>query len=101
MFKQLPFDEGNAVNLTINGQNVKVAQGSSVAAAALSCGLSHTRTTPVSGAKRTPFCMMGVCFECLMIINGKPNQRACGTYVEEGMQVEIQQGAQSYPAEES
>ncbi len=96
MFKQLPFDKENSVNLTINSQIVQAAKGTSVAAAALSCGLSYTRTTPVSGAKRAPFCMMGVCFECQMVIDGKPNQRACGMTVEEGMQVEIQHGAEAY-----
>ena len=100
MFKQLPFDKEEIVNLVINKQPVQVAKGTTVAAAALSCGLSYTRTTPVSGAKRTPFCMMGVCFECLMVINGKPNQRGCGTYVEEGMQIEIQHGAESYQRSE-
>ncbi|MCK5925022.1 MAG: (2Fe-2S)-binding protein [Methylococcales bacterium] len=96
MFKQLPFDKTTAVHLMINNQPVTVAQGTTVAAAALSHGLSYTRTTAVSGAKRAPFCMMGVCFECLMVINGQPNQRGCGTYVEEGMQVETQQGAMAY-----
>lgn len=97
MFKQLPFDKTNAVNLTIDGQAVQVSKGTTVAAAALSSGLSYTRTTPISGTKRAPFCMMGVCFECQMVINGKPNQRACGTYVEEGMTVKIQHGAEVYP----
>ena len=96
MFKQLPFDKENTINLTIEGRAVQIAKGTTVAAAALSCGLSYTRTTPVSGAKRAPFCMMGVCFECQMVIDGQPNQRACGTIVEEGMQVEIQHGAEAY-----
>jgi len=37
--------------------------------------------------------MMGVCFECLMEINGRANTQACMTPVEEGMQVLFQQGA--------
>jgi predicted molibdopterin-dependent oxidoreductase YjgC len=96
MFKQLPYDETTAIHLTLNQQKIKVAKGTTVAAAALSHGVHFTRTTPVSGAKRAPFCMMGVCFDCLMVINGRPNQRGCGTIVEEGMQVEIQQGAVAY-----
>ncbi len=93
MFKQLPFDEDKTVNLTINGRQIQTAQGTTVAAAALSHGFTYTRLTPVSASKRAPFCMMGVCYECLMIINGQANQRACGTYVEEGMIVELQFGA--------
>ena len=101
MFKQQSFDRNNLINLTVDNQKIQVAKGTTVAAAALSHGLSYTRTTPISGAKRAPFCMMGVCFECLMVIDGQPNQRGCGTYVEEGMQVEIQQGAIAYPREGS
>ncbi len=101
MFKQSSFDPNNRINLTVNNQEIQVAKGTTVAAAALSHGLPYTRTTPISGAKRTPFCMMGVCFECLMVIDGKPNQRGCSTYVKEGMQVEIQQGVMTYPRQES
>ncbi len=97
MFKQLRLDSPLPINLTINNRSIQVNQGMTVAAAVLIHGLSYTRTTAISGVNRAPFCMMGVCFECLMVINGQPNQRACCTYVEEGMQVEIQQGAMAYP----
>lgn len=92
MFKQLPASNVNRVNITIDGQQLQVQEGITVAAAALSNGFNHTRTTPVSGSKRAPFCMMGVCFDCLMVIDGKSNQRACSTYVHEGMRIESQQG---------
>jgi predicted molibdopterin-dependent oxidoreductase YjgC len=34
--------------------------------------------------------MMGICFDCLVEIDGVPNQRACQTLVQEGMRVKIQ-----------
>ena len=40
-----------------------------------------------------PFCMMGVCYECLMTIDGVGNQRGCQTLVSQGMRVERQIGA--------
>lgn len=92
MFKQLPNDDVEEVEVTLNQQKVLVPQGTTVAAMVLTQGLRATRTTPVSGAKRAPFCMMGVCYDCLMLIDGKANQRACVIYVKNGMQVEIQQG---------
>ncbi len=92
MFKQVLDQQAETVTMQLNGKSVEALKGSSVAAVALSQNLSYTRTTPVSDSKRAPFCMMGVCYECLMVINGRPNQRACSTYVEEGMQVEIQHG---------
>lgn len=92
MFKQLPNQGAETVEVFLNGQSVHVLQGTSVAAMALTEGLRFTRTTPISDSKRAPFCMMGVCYECLMIIDGKANQRACATIVKQGMQIETQQG---------
>ena len=95
MFKQLPGNPSKTVNITIDGQKLQVSEGFTVAAAALNAGMRFTRTTSISGAKRAPYCMMGVCFECLMIIDGKANQRTCATYVREGMRIKSQQGAGS------
>lgn len=92
MFKRLDTPAQNRVNVTINGEPVQVSEGDTVAAAVLVHGLPSTRTTPVSGAPRAPFCLMGVCFECLMVIDGKANQRACMKLVREGMRIECQQG---------
>jgi predicted molibdopterin-dependent oxidoreductase YjgC len=91
MFKQLPNNNVKNVTVILNGQKILVPLGTTVAAMALTQGLRYTRTTPVSSSKRAPFCMMGVCYDCLMVIDGKANQRACTTYVENGMQIEIQQ----------
>ncbi len=92
MFKQLPCNETETVRIFLNGESLQVQKGISVAAAVLSCNQAYTRTTPLSGSKRLPFCMMGVCYDCLMVIDGKANQRACGTYVREGMWIDSQQG---------
>lgn len=95
MFKQLPGSDLETVEIILNGQKVQVQQGTSVAAMALTQGLRYTRTTPISDSKRAPFCMMGVCYECLMIIDGIANQRACVTYVKQGMTIDTQQGVGS------
>lgn len=95
MFKQLPSNDAKTVEVSLNGVKIQVTEGITVAAMALIHGVRYTRTTPVSGSKRAPFCMMGVCYECQMVINGRPNQRACVTYVQQGMQVETQQGTGS------
>ena len=96
-FKRLPQGGLNRVTLWIEGNAVSVAEGETVAAAVLSAGIRPTRTTAVSGSPRAPYCMMGVCFECLMEIDGKPNTQACMTEVREGMQVTIQTGARRVP----
>jgi predicted molibdopterin-dependent oxidoreductase YjgC len=92
MFKQISGDQEETVNIILNGQPLQVQSGITVAAIALSQNQKFTRTTPISGSKRGPFCMMGVCYECLMVIDGKANQRACATYVQSGMTIDRQQG---------
>jgi predicted molibdopterin-dependent oxidoreductase YjgC len=93
MFKRLDDKPGHTVTVSIEGQSIEVPAGETVAAAVLVSGIGYTRTTPLSGSPRAPFCLMGVCYECLMVINGKPNQRACQEYVAEGMTIERQHGA--------
>ena len=93
MFRPLQDQRQDLVNVTIEGREVAVPRGQSVAAAALAQGLIPTRTTAELGAPRAPFCMMGVCFECLMVIDGQPNRQACQIAVAEGMRIERQCGA--------
>lgn len=91
MFKRL-HPIGGTVTVDIEGKQVQVPAGETVAAAVLVSGLDHTRTTPVSGARRAPLCMMGVCFDCLMEIDGIPNRQACQVVVADGMIVRRQHG---------
>jgi sarcosine oxidase subunit alpha len=93
MFKRLPDDGRAAVTIHLDGEAVSAREGDTVAAAMLAAGVAHTRTTPVSGAPRLPYCMMGVCFDCLMEIDGVPNRQACQVLVRDGMQVRRQIGA--------
>ena len=69
----------------------RAGSGDTVAAALLAAGIDHCRTTPVSGAPRAPYCMMGVCFDCLVTIDGVGNRQGCLVPVREGMEVETQQ----------
>ena len=92
MFRRLQPDTRARVTITLDGRPVEAAAGDSVAAAMLAAGMSHCRTTPVSGAPRAPYCMMGVCFDCLVMIDGVGNRQACLVQVREGMSVQIQQG---------
>ncbi len=84
-------DVSNTVTINIEGQDVVVPEGESVAAAVLAQDLDYIRTSPVSGAPRTPLCLMGACFECLMEIDGIRNRQACMVPVAEGMRVRRQQ----------
>lgn len=89
--------EGATATLQFEGQSLTVPAGLSVAAALLLQGAGPFRSTPVSGAPRAPYCMMGVCFECLVEVDGKPGRQACLTTVRDGMVVRRQQGASALP----
>jgi predicted molibdopterin-dependent oxidoreductase YjgC len=92
MFRRLDAD-GGKIRFSYEGRELTAQAGDTVAAALLASGESSLRTTPVSGAPRAPYCMMGVCFECLMEIDGIGNRQACLTPVVAGMQVRRQRGA--------
>ena len=92
MFKRQTLGDTQTVTVIFEGQHAAVPAGISVAAAVLSLGVGHTRTSAVSGMHRAPYCQMGICFECLMEIDGIPNRQACMIRVEEGMQISRQLG---------
>ena len=92
MFKKLPDPDAATVTVLIDGQPFQAPQGCTAAAAVLLAGAIPTRTAPVSDAPRAPYCMMGACFECLMEIDGVPNQQACLVPVAESMRINRQPG---------
>lgn len=74
------------ITLSINGQNVSVAEGTTVAVAILNLGESAFRKS-VAGESRGPLCGMGICFECRVTIDGEPHRRSCTTLAADGMEV--------------
>jgi sarcosine oxidase subunit alpha len=92
MFRRLHDNAGALVHITVDGRRVEAREGESVAAAVLAAGFTSCRTTPVSGAPRAPFCMMGACFDCLVTIDGVGNRQACMVVVREGMAITAQRG---------
>jgi predicted molibdopterin-dependent oxidoreductase YjgC len=95
MFARLPDTTGARVAISIDGETVDARAGDTVAAALLAAGRLACRSTPVTGAPRGPFCMMGVCFDCLVEIDGRPNQQGCATRVAAGMRIVTQRGARA------
>lgn len=93
MFRRLPEDGRPVIRLSVDGQGIEARRGDSVAAALLAAGIVPSRTTPASEAPRAPYCMMGVCFDCLVEIDGTGSQQACLVRVREGMKVATQRGA--------
>ncbi|HKS49643.1 MAG TPA: (2Fe-2S)-binding protein [Amycolatopsis sp.] len=77
---------------TFDGHVVSAEPGQSIAAALIAHGRRTWRRTR-TGAPRGVFCGIGVCFDCLVTVNGRPNRRACLIEVTEGDRVETQDGA--------
>jgi len=91
MFKRLA-DTGAPLAITVDGRPVPARAGDTVAAALLAAGIDHCRTTPVTGAPRAPYCLMGVCFDCLVTVDGVGSRQACLVPVRDGMAIETQMG---------
>jgi hypothetical protein len=92
MFATRPDARQATITVFVNGNALTVPAGASAAAAVLLTTLPALRTTPVGGAPRLPYCMMGVCFDCLAVIDGVANRQSCMVPVTEGMRIEPQIG---------
>lgn len=92
MFKRSDRDKRPPVQIFVDGIAIAAREGDTVSAALLASGRDMRRATAVSGAARLPYCMMGVCFDCLVTIDGVGNRQGCLVPVADGMQVEIQKG---------
>ena len=83
------------LTIWFEGQPLPAAEGESIAAAMLAAGIHVTRSTAISGAPRGPYCMMGACFDCLAVVDGRAGVQTCMTPVRDGMQVARQHGART------
>lgn len=83
------------LEFTFDGRRMFGRAGDSLAVALLANGIEAFRETPVSGAKRGPYCLMGVCFDCLVVVDGVGNRQACLTPLRQNMVVETQHGARN------
>ena len=90
MFRQRPESRSTTVAVLVEGRTVMVPEGASAAAAVLAAGSDSIRQTPVEGGQRAPYCMMGVCFDCLAEIDGVPNRQSCMVEVRPGMRINRQ-----------
>jgi hypothetical protein len=84
-------ERGPVLGVLVDGRAVTAYAGETVAAILFAEGLAATRRTR-RGAPRGVFCGMGVCFDCLVVVDGVPNTRACVTFAVDGMSIERQDG---------
>lgn len=95
MFSKLHDTTRSLLTVYADCAPVDAERGETVAAVLLRQRVPASRTTPVCGSPRAPFCMMGVCFDCLAIVDGVASTQSCLVTVQEGMHVERQFGRRS------
>lgn len=88
-----PSAKPETATIIFDGRPMTVPAGISVAAALLANGARDFRYSVVGQSPRAPYCMMGVCFECLVEIDGVPARQGCMVSVREGMKIRRQKGA--------
>jgi predicted molibdopterin-dependent oxidoreductase YjgC len=75
------------LHLTFDGREVTTHAGQTVGAALVDAGIRSWRTTRTHGRPRGLFCGIGVCYDCLITVDGLANQRACLVRAADGMQL--------------
>ena len=81
------------IEFTFDGESINAITGQSVAAALLAANQRALRKTRFNNNDRGVFCGIGVCFDCLVVIDGITNQRACLIEARPGMKVQTQVGS--------
>lgn len=91
---------GAVVTISVDGAPQRAYLGETVAASLIAGGDPAIRVSR-GGSARGLYCGMGVCFECLVVVDGVPNTRACMTWVRDGMEIRRMEGlAAAEPAKE-
>jgi hypothetical protein len=73
--------------ITVDGAAVPLRPGESVAACLLAADRPVLRGTRFEGRPRGVFCGIGVCFDCLVTVNGVDGIRACLRVAQPGDEV--------------
>ena len=81
------------IEFAFDGEKINAITGQSVAAALLAANQRALRKTRFNNNDRGVFCGIGVCFDCLVVIDGIANQRACLIEAKPGMRVQTQVGS--------
>jgi predicted molibdopterin-dependent oxidoreductase YjgC len=83
-----PVRRGNPIVVHVDGQRITAFEGETIAAVLWAEGIHVFRHTTKTGQPRSVFCGIGICFDCLVTVDGVSNVRACVTSVVDGMVIE-------------
>lgn len=91
----------SVVRISFDGRVIPAREGESLIAALLAAGVRAMRTMPRTGEPRGGYCLVGRCADCMVVVDGVANVRACVTTVRAGMRVETQHGLGHWPESSS
>jgi D-hydroxyproline dehydrogenase subunit gamma len=77
-----------SVEIVVDGRPVPAYLGETLSAALSCAGFQRLRSSPRNGEPRGAFCLMGVCQECVVMVDGRP-VNSCMEPVRAGMVVEL------------
>ena len=81
---------GRRFEIEVDGHPVEAYEGETIAAALVASGRRVVRYTPKRNEPRGLYCGIGMCFDCVMTVDGVPNVRICTTPAKPGMRIQIQ-----------
>lgn len=85
-----PLTPGRKVAFTFEGRKLHGFEGEPIAAALMASGIRVFRRTRLHGHPRGVFCAIGLCTDCMVVVNGAPSVRACVTPLEAEMEITMQ-----------
>ncbi|MCP4422644.1 MAG: (2Fe-2S)-binding protein [Chloroflexi bacterium] len=85
----LKIERGDPFTVFVNGEAVEAYAGETITAVLLSANKRVFRKTSKSGSPRGFFCGMGICYDCLVTVDGVANIRSCMQTVSEGCVIEV------------
>ena len=87
---QAGVQRGKSFEIEVDGERILAYEGETIAAALLAAGKRMCRNTTKREEPRGIYCGIGICFECRMIVDGKPNTRVCQTFATPNCKVQTQ-----------
>ena len=90
-------ERGEPIDLLVDGQLIRAYAGETIAGALTAAGRRAFRHTAKTGAPRGLFCGIGICFDCLVTVEGMGHVRSCMVSVQPGMRVSLCEGDPSAP----
>ena len=82
------YRRGKSIEVTVDGLKVPAFEGELVSTVLQAEGISIFARKHTTGRPSGVYCGMGVCYECLVTINGINNIRACQTFAADQMVIE-------------